>query len=90
MVEVAWYLPGTHEDNTFPFPVTFANLRQNIEDSNVVLDSLCDTATVTCFFADEMNDKVEAMVKGLKHPKKLVLVILHSKEKEKNVKERCK
>ena len=31
MVEVAWYLPGDHEDNTFPRPFTFVNLRGKVE-----------------------------------------------------------
>ena len=90
MVEVAWYLPGRHGENTFPYPVTFANLRQSVTNSNAVCESLCSAATVSCFFTEEVNNDVTSILKTIQNPGNIILVVLHSKWNEKRVKEKCK
>ena len=87
---VAWYLPGRRGENTFPYPVTFANLRENVVTSNTVCESLCNAATVSCFFTEEINNYVASILKTVEDPEKIVLVVLHSKWNEKRMKEKCK
>ena len=72
MVEVAWYLPGRHRENTFPYPVTFANLRQSVTNSNAVCESLCSAATVSCFFTDEVNDDATSILKTIQNPGNII------------------
>ena len=43
MVEVAWYLPGRHGDNKFQQPVTFLNMRNNLEQYGTICNRLLST-----------------------------------------------
>ena len=90
MVEVAWYLPGRRGENKFSYPVTFAKLRQSVTNSNAVCESLCNAATVSCFFTEEVNDGVTSIMKTVEDPQKIILIVLYSKWNEKRVKEKCK
>ena len=82
MVEVAWYLPGTHENNKFPFPVTFLNVRQNAKESTLcsVLQEYC---TVWCVFVEEINENLRTFLRTKSNLSKLILLILYKKENEK-------
>ena len=90
MVEVAWYLPGRRGENPFSYPVTFAKLRQSVTNSNAVCESLCNAATVSCFFTEEVTDEVTSILKTVKDTQKIILIVLYSKWNETGVKEKCK
>ena len=80
MVEVAWYLPGGRKEDKYPRPLTFANLRGNLQHSPVVTDMLLNFSSANFVFTENLNDD---LINFLKQQKKiqaaLVLVILSKK-----------
>ena len=89
MVEVAWYLPG-RQQNTFSHPVTFLNLRMDIEPSDVVCDKLYEFSSLCCVFASEIDDEIKEFLRNKTVLNKVVLVILHREGEEKEVRQACK
>ena len=82
MVEVAWYLPGRH-DNTFEYPVTFANMRQSAEKAEDICHRLHNSSSVTCVFVDNTSTELFTFLEGSKASKalnKVIVIILHKKE----------
>ena len=89
MVEVAWYLPGKQQ-NTFSHPVTFLNLRMDVEPSDVVSDKLYEFSSLCCVFATEIDDEIKEILRKKTVLSKVVLVILHREGEEKEVRQACK
>ena len=88
IVEVAWSLPGRHGDNKFPYPVTFALVRDKATDSKVVCDQLYNASSLTCLFVEDINDDLTRFLLSRKTLNKIVLVILHRKEDRKRMKQK--
>ena len=86
MVEVAWYLPG-RDDNKFPYPVTFANVRQT-ESHSAVFQTLHDASSVTCLFMEDIGDDLNSRLEAKTSLDKIIIVILHKKEETGNIKRR--
>ena len=80
MVEVAWYLPGGRKEDMFPRPLTFANLRGNLQHSTEVTDMLLNSSSANVIFITNLDDD---LINFLKQQKKvqtsLVLVVLRKK-----------
>ena len=90
MVEVAWYLPGGRGDDTFSYPVTFANLRGNAKDYQSVNSRLLKSSSVTCVFTSEVNDAFNAFLEPMRTKlSNIIIIALHKKEDEKIFKRRC-
>ena len=47
MVEVAWYLPGRQGDNKFQQPLTFLNVRNNLEGLETVCSRLLNSSSLS-------------------------------------------
>ena len=90
MVEVAWYLPGRHGDNKFPYPVTFVNVRENAMKSRNLCDRLHMSSTLSCIFAEDIGPDLKTFLRQKTSLQKVILVLLHSKEKEKKTREDSK
>ena len=91
MVEVAWYLPGRQEkQNIFSHPVTFLNLRMDIEPSDVVCDKLYEFSSLCCVFATEIDNEIKEFLRKKTVLSKVVLIILHREGEEKEVRQACK
>ena len=90
MVEVAWYLPGRHDDNKFPYPVAFANVRQNAIKTQTVSDRLHKSSTLTCIFGEEVSSDLKDFLKQKATLEKIIIILLHPKDKENQVKEESK
>ena len=90
MVEVAWYLPGRHGDNRFSYPVNFVNVRQNAVDSDILCNRLYNSSTVTCLFAQDVDEDLQMFLKQKPTLENILLIILYKKEREKQVKEATK
>ena len=90
MVEVAWYLPGRHEDHKFPYPVAFANVRQNAIKTQTVCDRLYKSSTLTCIFAEEVTSDLKDFLKQNAALEKIIIILLHPKDKENQIKEESK
>ena len=89
MVEVAWYLPG-RQQNTFSHPVTFLNLRKEVEPSDVVCEKLYEFSSLCCLFAAQINYELEEFLRNKIVMSKVVLVILHREGEDKEVSKACK
>ena len=78
MVDLAWYLPGRHGDDTFSHPVTFLNLRQNAEPCDVICEQLYTFSTLACIFVVEINDELRTFLKSKARDalNKVILIIL--------------
>ena len=80
MVEVAWYLPGGRKEDKSPRPLTFANLRGNLQHSPVVTDIPLNFSSANVVFTENLDDD---FINFLKQQKKiqaaLILVILRKK-----------
>ena len=87
MVEVAWYLPGRHGDNTFPYPVTFVNVRENAMKCRNLCRRLHMSSTLSCIFAEEIGPDLKTFLRQKSSLQKVILVLLHSKENEKKMRE---
>ena len=85
IVEVAWYLPGRHADNKFQYPVTFLNLRNTVQ-GDVIYDQLYTFSTLACIFVTEINDEIWIFLRSKPVLDNIILVVLHKKEDEKEVK----
>ena len=90
MVEVAWYLPGRHGNNKYQYPVTFVNVRQNATDSKPLCQRISNSSAVTCLFVKDIGDELKMFLKQTTSLENLLVVILHQKEKENDVKEKSK
>ena len=88
MVEVAWYLPGRHGDNKFQQPVTFLNVRNNPEQSGTICNRLLTSSSLSCLFVDDVDDSLTDFLLRRNSVEKLLLVILHSKDKRQKIKEK--
>ena len=90
MVEVAWYLPGGHKDDIFSRPIAFANMRGTVEDSETVSNILQAGSTVTCIFAEKIDD---SLINYLNRKKKILaktlLIILHKEGEAQTISRRC-
>ena len=90
MVEVAWYLPGGRGDDTFPYPVAFANLRGNAKDYHAVNCRLLKSSSVTCIFTSEVNDSFDEFLEPMrKNLGNIIIIALHNQLEEKTFKRRC-
>ena len=89
MVEVAWYLSG-RQQNTFSHPVTFLNLRMDVEPSDVISDKLYEFSSLCCVFPTEIDDEIKEFLRKKTVLSKVVLVILHREGEEKEVRQACK
>ena len=90
MVEVAWYLPGRHGNNKYQYPVTFVNVRQDATDSKPLCHRLSNSSAVTCVFVEDIGGKLKIFLKQTTSLENVLVVILHQKKKEKDVKEKSK
>ena len=90
MVEIAWYLPGRHDDNKFPYPIAFANVRQNSFKTQTVCDMLHKSSTLTCIFGEEISPDLKDFLKRKAALDKIIIILLHPKDKENRVKEESK
>ena len=77
-------------DDTFPYPVTFANLRGNAKDHQPVNSRLLKSSSVTYIFTSEVNDAFDAFLEPMRQNlSKIIIIALHKKEDEKIFKRRC-
>ena len=90
MVEVAWYLPGRHGDNKFPYPVKFVNVRKNAMKSRNLCDRLHTSSTLSCIFAEEIGPDLKTFLRQNTLLQKVILVLLHSKENGRKMREDSK
>ena len=81
MVEVAWYLPGRHGENKFQQPVTFLNVRNNLEQFKTTCNRLLNSSSLSCLFVDDIDDSLTEFLQRRNSVEKLLLVILHTKDK---------
>ena len=89
MVEIAWYLPGRHGDDKFPFPITFLNVRQNAKESTLC-SLLQRSCSVWCLFVEEINEDLRTFLRAKSDLSKLILLILHKREDEKTIRKESK
>ena len=87
MVEVAWYLPGTNEDNKFQYPVTFANVRETTTHSQDLYQRLHNSSSVTCLFTDDISEEVLTFLNSTNEPNKVIVVLLHDRKEDKRLKQ---
>ena len=88
MVEVAWYLPGRQGDNKFQRPVTFLNMRNNLDRSETVCNRLLNSSSLSCLFVDDIDDSLTQFLLRRNSLEKLLLVVLHTKDKRQKIKEK--
>ena len=91
IVEVGWYLPGGHRDDTFTHPVTFANMRGDAKQNDKIGNKLLASASVICLFAEDFSrsDMKTFLRENKEIYEKTVLVILYRKEREKAIRSKC-
>ena len=90
MAETAWYLPGSHGDNKFQYPVNFVNVRQNAMDSEILCDRLYNSSTLTCLFVEDVDEELKQFLRQRTTLQNILLIILHNKEAEKKVRGKTK
>ena len=90
MTETAWYLPGSHGDNKFQYPVNFVNVRQNAMDSEILCDRLYNSSTLTCLFVEYVDEKLKQFLRQRTTLQNILLIILHNKEAEKKIRGKTK
>ena len=88
MVEDGWYLPGEHRNDKFPYPVTFANVRQSGRHSEVVCKTLHDSSSVICIFVEDISGELNALLEAKQSLEKVIIVVLHKREEVGNIKRR--
>ena len=66
MVELAWYLPGKDEIDLRASPLIFANVRQTSEQSEIMCDTLMRSSSVSCVFAEEVDEQLDAFLEKRK------------------------
>ena len=88
MVEVAWYIPGRQIENKFQQPVTFLNMRNNLEQSETVCNQLLSLSSLSCLFVNDIDDSLTQFLLRRNSLEKLLLVVLHTKDKRHKIKEK--
>ena len=88
MVEVAWYLPGRQGDNKFQQPVTFLNMRNNLEPSETICNQLLNSSSLYCLFVNDIDDSLTQFLLRRNPLEKLLLVVLHTKDKRQKIKKK--
>ena len=90
MVELAWYLPGRHGNNKFPYPVAFTNMRGDAPRSEVVMNLMYDWSTSFCVFVNNVNNELIEFLDNTRTLDKLLLVVLYNEQEERRVMEQVK
>ena len=80
MVEVAWYLPGGRKDDKSPRPLTFANLRGNLQHFPVVTDMLLTSSSANVVFTENLNDDLIGFLKQQKKVQATMVLVVLSKK----------
>ena len=82
MVDLAWYLPGGRKDDTFPYPVAFANLRGNAMNSTFVNRRLLKVSAVTYIFTSEMDEAFDDFLGQIEDNLDNIVIIVLCRKKE--------
>ena len=88
MVEVAWYLPGRQGDNKFQQPLTFLNVRNNLDGFETVCNRLLNSSSLSCLFIDDIDESLTQFLQKRNSLEKLLLVVLHTRDKRQKIKEK--
>lgn len=80
LVEVAWYLPGKDQVNTFARPATFLNVRQNSPFTDVMGNKLHTLSSVTCLFVTEITQELQTFLASAPDLQKVVILFVHKEE----------
>ena len=87
MVEVAWYLPGPHGNNIFACPVTFANIRKSVNESNQTCEAFLRFSSICCVFVYNIDQDLADFVQRTNVSARLILIVLYQ---DKEVKQKSK
>ena len=90
MVELAWYLPGKDEIDLRGSPLIFANFRETTEQSEIMCDALLRLSSVSCIFAEEVDEQLDAFLAKRKDLSNTIVLVLHQKNEEKWTRKRCR
>ena len=88
MIELAWYLPGRNGTGPHVNPLLFANIRQTTEQSETLQNEILKLSSVSCIFAEDVDEELIAFL-GKGDIRKTIILLLHKKDQEKWIKQRC-
>ena len=81
LTEIAWYLPGGYDVDTFSEPVGFINIRGNALEQTEVPDTLIRFSSVTCIFTSKIDaDVFSFLMRNCDDLEKIILVVKHEKK----------
>ena len=66
LVEVAWYLPGGHENDAFKDPVTFVNIRGDALQCPAVSERMFASSSIVYIFVKDIIEDVEEFMGRMK------------------------